>query len=91
MSLTKPNQELRRDLQGLASDLKWSVVELKRIAERISLSGNDADAQALLRMCRSFKDGEERLTGYAEETHLGLIVRVKNPCEALGSTEIVTR
>ncbi|MOA53673.1 hypothetical protein D3C78_1771670 [compost metagenome] len=83
MPLTKPNQELRRDLQGLASDLKWSAVELKRIAERISLSGNDADAQAVLRMCRSFQDAEERLAGYAEETHLGLIVRVKTPCEVL--------
>ncbi|WP_323615212.1 hypothetical protein [Pseudomonas putida] len=81
MPLSKTNQELRRDLQGLASDLKWSAVELKRIAERISLSGNDPDAQAVLRMCRSFQDAEERLAGYAEETHLGLIVRVKTPCE----------
>jgi hypothetical protein len=32
-------------------------------------------------MCRSFQDAEERLAGYAEETHLGLIVRVKTPCE----------
>lgn len=79
MPLTKPNQDLRRDLQGLASDLKWSAVELKRIAERISLTGNDADAQAVLRMCRIFQDGEERLTGYAEEAHLGLIVRTKTP------------
>jgi len=79
MPLTKPNQDLRRDLQGLASDLKWSAVELKRIAERISLAGNDADAQAVLRMCRIFQDGEERLTGYAEEAHLGLIVRTKTP------------
>lgn len=30
MPLTKPSQELRRDLQGLASDLKWSAVELMR-------------------------------------------------------------
>lgn len=82
MTLDKSSKELRRNLQGLASDLKWSAVELKRIAERISLTGNDADAQAVLRMCRIFQDGEERLTGYAEETHLGLIVRVKTPCEA---------
>lgn len=81
MSLTKPNQDLRRDLQGLASDLKWSAVELMRIAERLSQAGNEADAQAVLRMCRVFHDGEKRLTGYAEEAHLGLIVRVKTPCE----------
>lgn len=35
MPLTKPNQELRRDLQGLASDLKWSAVELIRIAASV--------------------------------------------------------
>lgn len=34
MPLNKPNQDLRRDLQGLASDLKWSAVDLARIAER---------------------------------------------------------
>lgn len=36
---------LRRDLQGIASDLKWSAVELVRIAERLSVVGNEADAQ----------------------------------------------
>lgn len=83
MPLTKPNQDLRRDLQGLASDLKWSAVELVRIAERLSLAGNDADAQAVLRMCRTFQGGEERLSGYAEETHLGLIARAKTPLALL--------
>ena len=33
MELNKPEQDLKRDLQGIASDLKWSAVELKRIAE----------------------------------------------------------
>ncbi|MCP6691328.1 hypothetical protein [Pseudomonas donghuensis] len=79
MPLTKPNQELRRDLQGLASDMKWSAVELMRIAERLSQAGNEADAQAVLRMCRIFHDGEERLVGYAQEAHLGLISRSKTP------------
>ena len=77
--MDKTTQSLRRDLQGLASDLKWSAVELARIAERLSQAGNDADAQAVLRMCRVFHDGEERLVGYAEEAHLGLIVRTKTP------------
>ena len=36
MPLTQPNHDLKRDLQGIASDLKWSAVELKRIAERLS-------------------------------------------------------
>ncbi|MBD1602286.1 hypothetical protein [Pseudomonas typographi] len=47
MPLTKPNQALRRELQGTASDLKWSAVDLMRIAERLSLAGNETDAWAL--------------------------------------------
>ncbi|WP_288081207.1 hypothetical protein [Pseudomonas sp.] len=77
MSLTKPNQDLKRDLQGIASDLKWSAVELMRIAERLSLAGNEADAQAVLRMCNVFHDGEDRLVGYADEVKTGRIVRGK--------------
>ena len=75
MSLTKPNQELKRDLQGIASDLKWSAVELMRIAERLSLAGNEADAQAVLRMCNVFHADEDRLAGYAEEVKAGRILR----------------
>lgn len=75
MTLTKPNQDLKRDLQGVASDLKWSAVELLRVAERLSLAGNEADAQALLRMCNVFHADEDRLAGYAEEVKAGRITR----------------
>lgn len=75
MPLTKPNQDLKRDLQGVASDLKWSAVELMRIAERLSLAGNEADAQAVLRMCTVFHAGEDKLTGYADEVKAGGILR----------------
>lgn len=77
MTLTKPNQDLKRDLQGIASDLKWSTVELMRIAERLSLAGNEPDAQAVLRMCTLFHDGEDRLAGYVEEVKSGEIKRSK--------------
>ena len=77
MTLTKPNQDLKRDLQGVASDLKWSAVELLRIAERLSLAGNEADAQAVLRMCTVLHDGEDRLTTYADEVKIGVITRAK--------------
>lgn len=77
MTLTKPNQDLKRDLQGIASDLKWSAVELMRIAERLSLAGNEADAQAVLRMCNVFHADEDRLAGYAEEVKAGRITRMK--------------
>ena len=75
MTLNKSEQDLKRDLQGVASDLKWSAVELLRIAERLSLAGNEADAQAVLKMCTVFHDGEDRLAGYADEVKVGRIVR----------------
>lgn len=78
MSLTKPNQDLKRDLQGIASDLKWSAVELMRIAERLSLSGNEADAQAVLKMCTVLHADEDRLTGYADEVKAGRMVRSRS-------------
>ena len=77
MTLTKPNQDLKRDLQGIASDLKWSAVELLRIAERLSQAENEADAQAVLRMCTVFQAGEDRLVGFAAEVEIGLVTRVK--------------
>lgn len=75
--LTKTNQDLKRDLQGIASDLKWSAVELKRIAERLSQSGHEADAQAVLKMCTVFQAGEDRLAGFADEVKTGRIVRAQ--------------
>ena len=77
MPLTKPNQDLKRDLQGIASDLKWSAVELMRIAERLSLAGNEADAQAVIRICVVMQAGEDRLAGYADEVKAGQINRSK--------------
>ncbi|MGH8388192.1 MAG: hypothetical protein ACRESJ_22350 [Pseudomonas sp.] len=67
MTLSNVEQGLKRDLQGIASDLKWSAVELKRIAERLTLSGNDFDAQAIHRLIAIFKDGEAKLNTRAVE------------------------
>ncbi|HFL2187555.1 TPA: hypothetical protein ACG3DQ_002580 [Pseudomonas putida] len=75
MPLTKPSQDLRRDLQGLASDLKWSAVELMRIAVRLSEAGNEHDAQAVIRICQVMQDVEDRLVGYGEEVKAGRIER----------------
>jgi len=72
MPLTNPNQDLKRDLQGIASDLKWSAVELLRIAERLSLAGNEADAQAVLRMCKIFQADEDRLLMWQRSRVRGL-------------------
>ncbi|MFK3948000.1 hypothetical protein [Pseudomonas fulva] len=75
MTITKPNQDLRRDLQGLASDLRWSAVELMRIAGRLSLAGNEHDTQAVIRICQVMQAGEDRLVGYGDEVAAGRITR----------------
>lgn len=75
MELNKTEQDMRRALQGIASGLKWSAVELKQIAERLSLVRNDPDAQAVLRMCTILIAGEDKLNGYADEVKVGRIVR----------------
>ncbi|QHF11110.1 hypothetical protein N026_14625 [Pseudomonas syringae UB303] len=78
MGLTKPNQQLARDLQGLASDLKWSAVELLRIVERLSLAGNEPDAQAILKMIILFQADEDKLAAYVDEIRQGRIVRERS-------------
>ncbi|VVO38129.1 hypothetical protein [Pseudomonas fluorescens] len=77
MWLNELEQDLRRDLQGVASDLRWSAVELLRIAEQLKNAGNDADAQAMRRMCDLFQDNEKRLTAYANEVKGRHIKRIK--------------
>lgn len=77
MWLNESEQELRRDLQGVASDLRWSAVELLRIAEQLRQTGNDADAQATLRLCEVLQGDEERLANYAEEIKARAITRTK--------------
>ncbi|MCH5548236.1 hypothetical protein L6227_02855 [Pseudomonas syringae pv. syringae] len=75
MGLTKPNQNLARDLPGLASDFKWSAVELMQIAERLSPMGKEADAQAIFKMITVFHAGEDKLAGYVDEVKAGIIIR----------------
>jgi hypothetical protein len=77
MWLNEYEQQLRRDLQGVASDLRWSAVELLRIAEQLRQAGNDVDAEATLRLCALFQGDEERLSGYAEEVKAKTITRMK--------------
>lgn len=78
MPLNKPNQQLRRDLTGSASDLKWATVDLLRIAERLSLAGNESDAQTLLKMCVVLQASEDKLASYADEVRHGRIVRERS-------------
>ena len=69
--MSSSSQNVRRDLQGLAADLKWSAVELVRIAERLSQAGNEPDAQALHRMIAMFQREEIRLQTLANNADDG--------------------
>ncbi|QAY93677.1 hypothetical protein [Pseudomonas sp. ACM7] len=77
MPLTKPNQELRRDLKEVAALLKWSGVDLMKMAIRLSEAGLEADARELLTIIDGFPDAEDKLDGYAEEVKAGQINRSK--------------
>jgi len=74
--MTSNNNTLRRDLQGLAADLKWSAVELVRIADRLSQAGNEPDAQALYRMIAMFQREESKLSSIVIEIVAGRIVQI---------------
>jgi hypothetical protein len=71
MSLTKPNQQLRRDLKAVASILENACADLGRLASRLS----DADAIALIGLVGTIYEEADRLVGYADEVKAGMIVR----------------
>ncbi|RMW27361.1 hypothetical protein ALO95_05007 [Pseudomonas syringae pv. antirrhini] len=53
-------------------------MELLRIVERLSLAGNEADAQAVLKMIIFFQADEDKLAGYVDEVRQGRIVRERS-------------
>ena len=71
MSLTKPNQQLRRDLKAIASNLEQSCVDLGRLASRLS----DADAIDLMGLVGTLYEEADQLVGYADEVKDGRIIR----------------
>lgn len=71
MPLTKPNQQLRRDLKAIAFNLEQSCVDLGELAEKLS----DADAIALTGLVGTLHEEADRLVGYADEVKTGLISR----------------
>lgn len=73
MSLTKPNQQLRRDLKAIASNLEESCIDLGKLAEKLS----DADAIALMGLVGTLYEESDRLVGYADEVKAGQINRNK--------------
>lgn len=77
MRLNEFEQELQRDLQGVESNLRWSAVELLRLAEQFRQAGNEVDAQVALRLREVLQGDEERLKGYSDEVKARHISRSK--------------
>ena len=74
MAITKPNQQLRRDLKAIASNLEQSCVDLGKLAEKLS----DADAIALMGLVGTLYEEADRLVGYADEVKDGRISRASS-------------
>ena len=77
MALTKPNQQLRRDLKEAAATLKWAGVDLFGVAKRMLANGDEQGANDLMKIAFSFQETEDRLADYAEEVKVGSITRSK--------------
>ncbi|MHA6127113.1 hypothetical protein ACX3YC_13765 [Pseudomonas mohnii] len=77
MPLTKPNQELRHDLKEVAALLKWSSVDLMKMAVRLSEAGFESDAREILAITSGFPDAEDKLAEYADEVKKSVITRAK--------------
>lgn len=75
MALTKPNQELRRDLKDAAAVLKWSGVDLFVFAKKLLAAGDEDGANELMQIALRFQDVEDKLVEYAEEVKAGRIAR----------------
>jgi hypothetical protein len=75
MPLTKPNQQLRRDLKEATALLKWSGVDLLVFAKRLLAAGDEQGANDLMKIAFSFQETEDRLAGYADEVKDGRIIR----------------
>ncbi len=73
MSLTKPNQQLRRDLKCFAFNLDQTCIDLGKLASKL----DDADALVLMRMVGKLYEDVDRLNAYADEVKNKLIVRAK--------------
>lgn len=71
MSLKKPNQQLRRDLKAIASNLEESCIDLGKLSEKLS----DADAIALMGLVGTLYEEADRLVGYADEVKAGRVMR----------------
>ncbi|MEO8490959.1 hypothetical protein [Pseudomonas sp.] len=75
MALTKPNQQLRRDLKEAAALLKWAGVDLYVVSKRMMATGDEQGAMEMMKLAMSLQETEDKLAGYAGEVKDGRISR----------------
>lgn len=75
MSLTKPNQQLRRDLKEAAALLKWAGVDLYVVSKRMMATGDEQGAMEMMKLAMSLQETEDKLVAYEEEVKGGRITR----------------
>lgn len=73
MSLTKPNQELRRELKALGLDIEQAADEVLRITKDC----RDVEVAAVLKLIAKLYEDADRLAALADEVKSGAIVRGK--------------
>ncbi|WP_095111153.1 hypothetical protein [Pseudomonas sp. Irchel 3E20] len=73
MPLTKPNQQLRRELKDLGLDLEQAAAEVLNITKDC----RDVDAIAVLKVIAKLYENADRVAALADEVRAGVITRAK--------------
>lgn len=73
MPLTKPNQQLRRDLKDAAFALESAALEIFHKAQ----GGEEAQFLEAMKRVGELHELADRLAGYAEEVKSGRVARTK--------------
>ena len=73
MGLTKPNQELRRNLKKVSFNLEQTAIDVLKLAS----GANAENALVILRMLNRLYEDADWLATYADEVKSGRIVRAK--------------
>ncbi|MCK2124809.1 hypothetical protein [Pseudomonas sp. PNPG3] len=73
MSLTKPNQQLRRDLKDAAFALESAALEIFHKAQGYE----EADFLAAMKRVEKLHELADRLTGHGKEVKAGRVTRTK--------------
>jgi hypothetical protein len=73
MPLTKPNQELRRELNALGLDVEQAATEVLNITKDC----RDVDVITVLKLIAKLYEHADRIAALADEVKVGQITRAK--------------